>query len=78
MPVSRFSSVQDCIYALGKAHMRSTPSLRSYLGQSDLLLIFRIVSLTTSVHAGAGRRVFFLFPESSNSDTDYIIFDVRM
>ena len=25
-----FSSVQDGIYALGKAHMRSTPSLRSF------------------------------------------------
>ena len=25
----KFSSVQDGIYALGKAHMRSTPSLRS-------------------------------------------------
>ena len=25
----QFSSVQDGIYALGKAHMRSTPSLRS-------------------------------------------------
>ena len=27
----RFSSVQDGIYALGKAHMRSTRSLRSFL-----------------------------------------------
>ena len=26
----QFSSVQDGIYALGKAHMRSTPSLRSF------------------------------------------------
>ena len=28
--VSLFSSVQDGMYALGIAHMRSTPSLRSY------------------------------------------------
>ena len=28
--IVQFSSVQDCIYALGKAHMRSTPSLRSF------------------------------------------------
>ena len=27
----KISSVQDSIYALGKAHMRSTPSLRSFL-----------------------------------------------
>ena len=27
---SQFSSVQDGIYALGKAHMRSTPCLRSF------------------------------------------------
>ena len=26
----QFSSVQDGIYALGKAHIRSTPSLRSF------------------------------------------------
>ena len=26
----QFSTVQDGIYALGKAHMRSTPSLRSF------------------------------------------------
>ena len=26
----QFSSVQDGIYALGKAHLRSTPSLRSF------------------------------------------------
>ena len=26
----QFSSVQDGIYALGRAHMRSTPSLRSF------------------------------------------------
>ena len=26
----QFCSVQDGIYALGKAHMRSTPSLRSF------------------------------------------------
>ena len=27
---SQFSSAQDGIYALGKAHMRFTPSLRSF------------------------------------------------
>ena len=27
---SKFSSAQDGIYALGKAYMRSTPSLRSF------------------------------------------------
>ena len=26
----KFSSIQDGIYTLGKAHMRSTPSLRSF------------------------------------------------
>ena len=29
-PPVQFSSVQDGFYALGKAHMRSTPSLRSF------------------------------------------------
>ena len=29
-PDQQFSSVQDGIYALGKAHMRSTPSLSSF------------------------------------------------
>ena len=28
--ISLFSSVPDGIYALGKAHMHSTPSLRSF------------------------------------------------
>ena len=69
MPVS---SVQDCIFALGKAHMRSTPSLRSYLGQRDLLLIFRIVSnFNTLKTKGAGRRVFCV-SRITNSDTDYL------
>ena len=27
----RFSLVQDCIYALGKAHMRATPPLKNFL-----------------------------------------------
>ena len=26
----QFNSVQDCTYALGKAHMRSIPSLRGF------------------------------------------------
>ena len=62
MPVSWFSSVQDCIFALGKAHMRSTPSLRSYLGQRDLLLIFRIVSnFNTLKTKGAGETGILCF-----------------
>ena len=30
VPAYQFSSVQDGVYALGKAHMRSTPSLGSF------------------------------------------------
>ena len=39
----QFSSVQDGIYMLGKAHMRSTPSLRSFPSFS-----FETVLFTTS------------------------------
>ena len=42
--VKKFSSVQEGIYALGKSHMRSTPSLRSFpkrclWNSSNVLLI---------------------------------------
>ena len=35
----QFSSVQDIIYALGKAHMRATPSLRSFPNVAFVRLI---------------------------------------
>ena len=37
---SQFSSVQDGIYALGKAHTRSTPSLRCLI-----IIIIRIIKI---------------------------------
>ena len=36
----QFSSVQDGIYALGKAHMRSLPSFRSVLNVAKILFIY--------------------------------------
>ena len=46
---SQFSSVQDGIYALGKAHMRSTPSVRGFPNAaSEMVLIFICLTMALS------------------------------
>ena len=40
----RFSSVQDCIYALGKVPMRSAPSLKSFITDSAVVVWIMAVS----------------------------------
>ena len=45
MQTVQFSSVQDGIYALGKAHMHSTPSLKSF--PNDVFETILVLALLT-------------------------------
>ena len=56
----QFSSVQDCVYKLGMAHMCSTPSLRSFPN-----IAFETVPMLVSLTMALSRPLKDAFPRSA-------------